>query len=505
MQLKLSPLYFILLAITTYAQQQPMVAQSSLENRIDSVISIISNRDQFTGSMIVLSNDKLIWKGSFGEADLQTHALNSSTSNFEIASLTKPFTALAIGILRQQGLVAYDDPVSKYLPGFPYKEVTIRHLLTHTSGIQEYYQLLNSKWDQKKIASNLDLYTLHVDNSATLSSRPGEAYEYSNTGYIFLALLIERVSGLSYQDFLHEKVFKVAGMNNSIVHTKLDKRVVNKLSRGYEHAHMLDPSYTLPDSIPGYHLIQYCAGGFYGDGMIYSNVEDLAKFTKALFSFNLLKKELLAECLSPGLLNNGEMINASFIKGVQGTYGLGWAIADSPSGKMIFHTGGDLGYRSILLHNIDKNQTVIMLDNRASRGVFTTAWAVMQLLNGNKPVLPTQSLAIVIGRIIINEGLEKALSAYDVLKNNKDNFMISEAEFNELGGTLLHFKKIKEAVAIAKVNTEQFPLSWNAWDSYAETLLNDNQKELAIKYYKKSLELNPENVNAKKVLLEISK
>ncbi len=189
--------------------------------QLDSLFGKLHDDGRFNGNVLIAEKGTVIYKKSFGLANEATKQPLNENSVFELASCSKQFTAMAIAILNYQGKLKYDDPVYKYIPelGF-YKKVTIRNLINHTSGMPAYEDLLDSVWDKSKIATNKDVIKILKDYKPSLHFEPNSRYEYSNTGYALLAVVIERVSKISYPAFLKKYIFNPLKMQHSIVYTR---------------------------------------------------------------------------------------------------------------------------------------------------------------------------------------------------------------------------------------------------------------------------------------------
>jgi tetratricopeptide (TPR) repeat protein len=241
---------------------------------------------------------------------------------------------------------------------------------------------------------------------------------------------------------------------------------------------------------------------FYGNGGIVSTPLDLQKYQKALFSYKLLDKKELDEALRPSKLKDGKIASYRF-EDKEISYGLGWEMySDESNGKIVFHDGSITGLTSILMHNIDKNQTVILLSNSASP-MFTLSNAISQLINNKPYVIPVQNLSRVYGSLLEAGNKEKANQLIEEYLKNPSGYNATERDFNRLGYQFLRLQKNDNSLQTFASAVLIFPKSSNIYDSYGETLLQCGKKEDAIKMYQKSVELNPDNENGKKVLKEL--
>jgi len=311
---------------------------------------------RFNGNILVAKGGNIIYQQSLGYADFNTKRTLNDSSVFELASVSKQFTAMAIMICKERGLLSYDDNIKKFFPALPYDNITVRHLLTHTSGIPSYEDQFEKKWDRKKIAFNKDIIDMLQQQKDTLFFKPGSKWVYSNTGYALLASIIEKVSGSSYNDFLAKNIFQPLGMTHTFIYNT--RRTTGKIPANYALGFVYSDSlkrYIIPDSLPRYNEVYYL-DGIVGDGCVNSTTGDLLKWDRALYSNKLVSKSSLAEMLSP-LVQRSSADTTNF-------YGFGVMVQTvSPKGKIISHTGGWPGYTTLLVRRVDINETIIVLSN----------------------------------------------------------------------------------------------------------------------------------------------
>jgi CubicO group peptidase (beta-lactamase class C family) len=232
--------------------------------------------------------------------------------------------------------------------------MTIRHFLSHTSGIGEYEELIvKATTDPKKIATNDDIIAEFAKQKPSVLFKPGEKWEYSNTGYAMLASIVQRVSGKSFGEFLSENIFVPLDMKHSRIYkTRRSGEVIPNYAYGFLYSDSLK-KYVLPDSIKEHYYV-YTLDGIEGDGAVNSTTGDLLKWDKALYTNKLVSKETLEEAFSSGKLNNDSLHG----------YGFGWFIENDPDlGKIVRHTGSWPGYRNLVMRFVDKGDCVIVLTN----------------------------------------------------------------------------------------------------------------------------------------------
>jgi len=498
----LNVLLLLLLSIIANAQ--------TTQPRLDSFFSSLYAYKEINGNVLVAENGQTIYEKSFGYADFANKTAHSEHSQFILASVSKVFTSAAVLQLRDKGILKLDDPVTKYFPGFPYPDITIRHLLSHTSGLPDYqlYEDLITK-NPQKIFSNQDLFPALKIWKQPLTNKPGEKWNYSNNNFILLALLVEKLSRMPFEKYIQKNIFKVSGMNdtyflNDPVHTA-DKRKAT----GYDYPLFISAELKEVDSIRKYRWIVYNASGFTGQGGIVTTARDMLQFDKALYAGKILKPSSLQEAFTPAKLNNGENADADIGIG-KASYGLGWFIfSDSTNGKIVWHGGGRPGSVSFFLRNITKKQTVILFDNAFNKSLYANAVNALAILNNNPVQFHKKSLVREYNSTLAEKGVDAAFCRMQELQVDSIHYFLSEDDMNELGLQLLYAGKSPAhnewALEVLKLNILLFPKSFNTYDSYGEALSNTNHKQEAIFMYKKSIELNPANEQGKKALSELMK
>lgn len=307
-------------------------------------------KNQFNGVIAVAENDKITYQHAWGIANLDETPLKTSDI-FNLASVSKQFTALCIMMLHEDESLDYDDAISEYIQEFQdtdYEKITIRNLLQHTSGLPDYMELLEEHWDdEEKIVSNNDIIELFAEHQPDLLFKPNKKYDYCNTGYAFLASIVERVSEQSFEDFLQERIFQPLKMKNSFGYRFSDKAPPHESVISFER----DEDGDLSENPPSY------LDGVIGDGSIFSNIEDLVKYHAALFTDKLVSQETLEEAYTPTELSSGKI----------SYYGFGWDLFES--GTFVSHTGSWLGFRTYFVRDLESQQAYIALDNSTNESL----------------------------------------------------------------------------------------------------------------------------------------
>ncbi|MBS1487630.1 MAG: beta-lactamase family protein [Bacteroidetes bacterium] len=343
-----------LLVIVFMVQCTPRKETSSVKTLSQRIDSIMTTVPDFSGVVLVADRDKPIYHKAFGYTHRETKQPMDTSAVFELASVSKQFTAMLIAMLSEEGKLHYDDAIKKYLPGLPYPNITIRHLLNHTSGLPDYQKLMDEKWDKSKVANNDDIiFYLKKFHPASLFN-PGEKYEYSNTGYVLLGSIVEKVSGKDFITFAHEKIFDPLQMKNTDIRSKAQKDQISNFARGYTYAED-KKRYILADSFPSSNYTIWL-GGRKGPGRVSSTSSDLLKWSTALNNAQIVSEKTLNEIYSTARLNDGTLSN----------YGFGWMLKmDSTLGKVVYHTGDNPGYKTEIFRCLDCHKTIIVLCNNA--------------------------------------------------------------------------------------------------------------------------------------------
>ena len=351
--------------------------QDKRVQRIDSLLNSLYLDGVFNGNILIAEKGKIIYNKSFGNANEKTKRELDENSIFDLASCSKQFTAMAIMMLDEKGKLKLDDDFSKYIPELSfYKNITIRNLLNHTSGLPEYDKLIDSLFDKSKIATNKDIISIFNKVQPKVLFEPNAKWEYCNTGYALLATIIERVSGLTYARFLDSAIFKPLGMNNTFVYCRrLSPKKIENYAYGYVYVDSLKKC-VLPDELKIAKYVTWL-DGIVGDGGVNSTVIDLLKWDRALYTTKLISKESMNELFKPAILNDKSKTK----------YGLGWRLEDTTDyGKVVWHGGGWPGYINFIRRHIDNDKTIIMLQNHWNLNDMIMPYDNIEKIIYNKPL-----------------------------------------------------------------------------------------------------------------------
>lgn len=344
------------------------------DKQLDSLFTSLYKSGKFNGNVLIAEKGNIVFEKSYGLANEEKKQELQPDFIFELASCSKQFTAMGIMILKEQGKLQLDDKINKYIPELAtYNNVSIRNLLHHTGGLPDYMELMDSLFDKSNIANNIDIIALFAKHQPKVLFPPNTKYQYSNTGYALLASVIENASGISYADFLQKNIFDPLKMENTFVYTRrYAPKSVEKYAFGYVYSDSLHEN-VLPDVLAETNMVVWL-DGIVGDGCVNSNVEDLLKWDRALYTNKLLSAEGMKT-----LFEGETLLDKTVTK-----YGLGWMVTNSKDfGKIVNHTGGWPGYKTFIERHITNDKTIIILQNHEEVEIPVTA--VRSILY-NKPL-----------------------------------------------------------------------------------------------------------------------
>ena len=416
-------------------------------------------------SVALISNGKLVWRKNFGVANAETGQAVTDSTIFEAASLTKIVTAYAALQLVDQGKLSLDSPLNKFL-GNNYdcgddgriNLITARHVLTHSAGFPNW----------------------RPDGSATLPIHfnPGEKFSYSGEGFVYLSKVIEKITGVNFDEYVKQNVFAPLKMNNSSL-VWLDSY---KQRLAWRHDWLGNKSF------------RWEGAGYNAAASLRTTAEDYAKFVIAILDGKGLKKTTWNEMLSPQIKVN-EKTNPNV------SWGLGLGLETTENGKSFWHWGDQGDSKCYISAFVAKKNAILYFTN-SSNGLSIVDTVLDDAIGGDHPAVawlnygrynPSAKMFL---QSIQDKGATDALKEYLIQREKGNTQRLDEGIINRIGYYLLKLKKVDDAIEIFNQNTIDFPQSSNTWDSLAEAYMTRGNKELAIKYYEKSLELDPGNTNA---------
>jgi CubicO group peptidase (beta-lactamase class C family) len=345
-------------------------------HQIDAIVTSLKSTNAPGAAVLVIHNGSPVFRRGYGVTDLHTlHPIDAHT-NFRLASFTKQFTAAAIMLLAHDGKMHYDDHLTDFFPEFPAygKSITVRNLLNHTSGLPDYEDLLMKQYHdtpQEEAPQILDAGVLKLLEQQTSGKfAPGSKWEYSNSGYAVLAMIVEKVSGKSFGEFLQQRIFTPLKMKNTLAYEKGKNEVPH---RAYGHSKN-DGAWRETDQSP--------TSAVLGDGGIYSSLDELAKWDRALREHTLLNEDEMQPALTPMQPTDGP---SKFADGKPVSYGFGWFLDPYQGHKRMWHDGSTIGFRTTIQRFLDDKLTVIVLANRADLDPQALALRVVNLYLATKP------------------------------------------------------------------------------------------------------------------------
>jgi CubicO group peptidase (beta-lactamase class C family) len=316
------------------------------DSRIDAFMKQLHAKYGFNGNVLVAKKGKILYENAIGWADhLRRDSLNIN-SQFELASISKTMTSTAILLLMERGKLRLDQNVKEFFPNFPYDGITIKLLLTHRSGLMNYVYFVDKIWksehrDEHKGITNTDVMNLIAQYKPAPYLKPDTKFHYNNSNFMVLGAIIEKVSGMSYTDFMRENIFKPAGMKHTAVYSKANYDKIPVDVVGHDRNSWR------------YSVVQNFLDGPVGDKGIYSTVGDLYLFDHALKTGRLIKQETQDSAYTP----RNPMIRGHF------SYGYGWRLFVSPGEKVVYHTGWWHGFRHIYVRDLKDDITIVLLTN----------------------------------------------------------------------------------------------------------------------------------------------
>ncbi len=327
--------------------------------QLDSTLTWLHQRGLFNGVVLIVENGKTIYSKALSSTNLNAQEPLKTTSSFNLASVSKQFVAMQVMQLHDQGKLEFDDKVQKHLPDFPYPDITIRQLLTHTSGLPEYFDLVQKYTTTLDTLTNDGILELLSIHRPTLEFAPGARWEYCNTGYLMLALVIEKVAGMPIEVFFKQQIIEPLGLRDTYMYSLKMKQSPRNRVYGFARE---NGRKVLNDLIR--------VDGVIGDGNVYASAADLLVWDQALLSQKLAKAATWQEATTPVRLNDGSTYN----------YGFGLSIGDG--GKILSHTGSWVGFYTLIVRYLNQKKTLIVLTN----GTNPEAPGIVRNILEGKPI-----------------------------------------------------------------------------------------------------------------------
>lgn len=476
----------VIVGVITLATSINFCFGQTKNEKLDKLLNLYQEYGKFNGSVLIADQGKIVYKKGFGMANMEWDIPNKPNTKHRLGSITKQFTAMLILQLAAEKKLDLHTPITKYLTDYPKEngnKITIHHLLSHTSGIPNYTAFPRFFEEESRNPYTPNEFVEKFANK-DLDFSPGEKFNYSNSGYFLLGVIVEKLTGKTYEQMLLDNIFTPLNMKD----TGYDNHgeILKNRATGYEkNGNTFVNSNYLDMSIP------------YSAGSLYSTVEDLYLWDRALYTNKLLPQKYMDLYFKPAIPAFGNS-----------HYAYGWAVGKDIIGNtpdsiyVISHGGGINGFNTIISRTPSDKSLVVLLNNTGGAPLNQMTRAIRGIMHSKTYDLPEKSLAYDLLDVIQNKGIKAGVAHFNLNKDS-DNFDLNEDEMNQVGYQLMGDDKVEEAAQIFKLNIDAFPKSSNAFDSYGEALMSLGKNDLAVENYKKSVELNPANQNGVDMLKKL--
>ena len=462
-----------------YAQTAPSPAE--VVRLTEAHLEILAQADEFSGVVLIAKDGKPIFRKAYGFANRADGIPNREDTKFNVASMGKMFTSVAVLQLVENGRLSLDDKIGKYLPDYANgtirDSVTIRQLLTHTSGMGNFWDE-HAKLAKERFKAVSDYLPLFVNQPLLFA--PGTSFAYSNSGYMLLGLILERVTGESYSDYMSKHVYRPVGMTNTDPY-ELD-HVVPNLATGYTR------STEFPGQWTNNLYVNVAKGGPAGGS--FSTADDLLNFANALLEFKLLNREMTKE-LTTGKVPYGNR---------QYAYGFIEELANGH--RLIGHGGGHIGIADELMIFPDLGYTVVILTNGDVDNFWDIQAFIKKQLTGSTPSIESYYFTKNAVEATLRAGYETGIEA---LKSNQNKVAVRGGLIDQAGRRLIAEGKYDKAIDVLRLNVFAHPEDATVYESLAEAFNRAGNKHQAIEHYKKYLRMEPSDIKAAEKLRKLSK
>jgi CubicO group peptidase (beta-lactamase class C family) len=485
--MKKSAGFIILLTIliTTNTAFARTGTPNKLHEKLDQVIRQYQKVQQVPGIAVgVLKGSDIIYAKGFGVKSLDTKEPVTARSLFHMASVSKPFVATAIMQLVEKGKVKPEGKLVDYLPYFKmdderYKSITIEQMLGHISGIPD---VEDYGWDKPQYDDGAAEQYIRSLTKEKLVAAPGETFRYSNMAFDILADVIARASGMTFETYMKENIFKPLEMKDS---TFYKPDVPGELATT---PHVISDPLNFTVSVSKIYPYNRAHAP---SSTLHSNVLDMMNWAIANLNKGAFKDKRILQPETHELMWKPRAETTWKID-VLKNVGLSWFIGNYKGHPIINHGGGDEGYRAFLLLIPGQSTAIVTLGNCDTFHSRQLAFALLDVMLGEEPEPPMLSISGPVGKMLLKKGAKAAVKLYYQLKKNKtDNYYFRESELNRLGIALWSQNRLDDAIEILKLNAAEYPKSWNVYDSLGEAYMKKGDNPRAIKNYEKVLELNP--------------
>ena len=434
-----------------------------VRDRVDALLAKYHDLGLFNGTVLVADRGEVLLRKGYGFANMEWDIANTPDTKFRLGSVTKQFTAALVMQMVDRGEIDLGAPITRYLPDYPAdtgNRITIHHLLNHTSGIVGYTELpafgasSRTAYAPAKFA---DEFFARLD----LLFEPGTKYSYNNSAYFLLGVILEKISGKTYERLLQERILSPLGMQDSGYDST--RPLLSKRAAGYDKR--FDGSYVntsfLDMSLP------------YAAGSLYSTVDDLYKWDQALYTDKVMSPASKAKMFTPGLFN----------------YGYGWIIRQQDGVTTIEHGGGINGFNTLLTRNPDSKRVIVLLNNTGGAPLDAMANGVRAVLDGKQPIAPRIPAGPLLFKTYESSGLSAVLASATELHSSKE-YDASNAELSRLTDHLLSIGKNADALELAKKLSTDAPRSAPTAALLARAHRANGHRIEAVQNYSRAIELS---------------
>jgi CubicO group peptidase (beta-lactamase class C family) len=451
----------------------------------------LHERGQFNGAVLIAKGDDVLLDDHFGIADASEDKALASDSLYRLASVSKTITATALLTLVDAGTLSLDDEVRTHLPAFPYERITVRHLLQHSSGLPDYiFGIEGYGPDSKGPRTNQGVLDWLAEKKPAPGFDPGKGWEYSNTGYALIPLLIEKVASRAYPDYVRQAILDKAGMRDSYHLSELGEAERRRVARGhgFDYASGTDRRV---DQHPVF-ATEFNADGISGAGDMYSTTRDLLRFHRALDAGALISPAQQQAAYTSMMLPEG------FPAG----YGLGWQVAESDlTGRVIHHHGLGEGYRTRFYRFPDKGIVIITLQNARELYADDAVRVAQQLVFKDTYSLPLLSLAEALSRTMSKDGLDATLAQVDAATKAPGQWALNQRDLNNFAFTFWYQGKRETAIRLLTRYTTLTPNDPAVYMTLGEALGEERKTAESLGQYRRALEIA--NADPKKYAREL--
>ncbi len=481
-------LFFLFFTCTSQTSDSLSSKAKIFEEYITKMVEL----GEFNGNILVAEKGEVIYRRSIGQRSAEVGDLLDLGAQFNLASASLQFMAMAIMQMKEAGKLEYEDPIQKYIPEFPYEGITIRTLLNQTSGLPDVGYMFNIHWKpwlspyypKRIIEGSEQMIQMFINHQVKVEYQPGEVYNHNLADYMLLSVIAERVIGIPLHQYMRENLFLPAGMENTYKFSPLREDPLT--NRAYGIMPALDGS--------GLTTIDFNYLSPKGGGNVYSTLEDLYRWDRILYTEKLVSASTLEEAFTPVILNSSDTTNAGWGCDIRKT---------SSGGKILYQDGYYEGFGISIIRDLEKENSIIILTNYNLYLWDGLIQNLRRIMEGKEYKLPKKkSIAKVFGPTLMTKGIEIARQQYfDLQQNRAGDYNFEVGELNDLGCTMLRYGYPEEALLVFQFNSEEYPESATfVWHSLALCYLFLGDTQNASANFRKALEIDPDFSPSNEVL-----